>query len=679
MTQLPPYQPPEQPQERAIHLARMVLPQDPRPVPPSARLPLDLTHVELPGVLSDREPIARASLALPGQPSRPTVVARGPGNLEVPWDHHPNVPALLLPGPMVEELRWRNRWRVAHFISPSAIGLPFDPEVLVQAAWYALSRLDRRARRADIAELAYLTSQVDVLGYGSWREMRFLQEMRLPDEIERQVRLRLGPQAPLLDPRCLRWIVTELCVAAACDRPVRPPQLDGRAKEILGALFPLLGRSGIPFRKEVYRAVWCLHDGFSLGPGVPEDRDETGMAMLAMTAAHKAGVRLYGDPDTRLMRAAEMWSIDDEDPAIVDRDVTPSVIREDFRRATGLTVPQFHGLALLRAYRLRAIHGGLPDVLPLLGSLEERVAPGRGDAFLQTVQVSMSMTPRQWGRMVLREFERYGIGYEGWGTVPQHTSETVRDQPVLALPKALVPLGYGLLLDRAAELPGVLYAKRRRLSRRKVATRVGHLFEARLRHRIEGLPERFWVATEDQIDEVVERDAQRPDAIIRTVTSNVYLVIEIHASRLHTGIASGNRRTLDKYLKEYLRKRSQSDALIADARSIISRLSGTEHATVAAAVPLVVTDEALPSDPAFERAIRSKDPGGNPRFVCSVEEFELLLDLAEAGWDIAGLVQNWQLHGQGQMLGTFLQAQAEITPLDDTLAERFVEGFISAA
>lgn len=675
MPELPPYRPPPKQPARELHLAQMMLPQNPKRVHPSQRLRVDMIEIKVPGLLSGEAPLATNALELPGTPRPSRIMVAGKAGLEIPWDSHPDMPALLIPATTAAEVQWQNRWRLSHFVSPGAIDLPFGRGALALAAWHALARVPHV--EAVITELAYLASQVDALGFASAREETFLREMKLPVEVETRVKAEMSGKAPLLDARCLRWIVSELCAAWVCTRRVPPPDLTPAAEEVLGAFLPLLGRSGLPFRHEVYRAVWFLHDTFSLGKGPPGETDPDGLAMLTMTAAHSVGTRMFSEPDAHLLRAVEMWAIEDEDAAIAGRDVTPSAIREEFRRRTGMSVKQFLGVALFASHELRSRHrGASEDSLAALLRLLQYLAQGHMPDFSRTLQRHLTQTPRQLGRAVLAEMQRYKIPYQGLGSVPQHATEAVRDRPMLNVGQVTLPLGHSLFLDRAAQLPGVLYASRNGLRRRNVKGQIGHLFEARLQHRIQRLPaNRMWVAGEQQLDAVVASGDQRPDAVLRAVAGQTFLAVEIHSGRLETGVASGNAPSVKKLLEEYLKKRRQATALAVNAAKVLGPLLGGGPVAPSDVVPLVVTDEALPTNPAFERAALAFAPEANPRFVCSVDEFELLLDLAGHGWDVGGLVRNWQTRGRGQMLGTFLQHAARVTPTGGGFTDRLIDAF----
>jgi hypothetical protein len=79
---------------------------------------------------------------------------------------------------------------------------------------------------------------------------------------------------------------------------------------------------------------------------------------------------------------------------------------------------------------------------------------------------------------------------------------------------------------------------------------------------------------------------------------------------------------------------------------------------------LVVTDQALPANPALADALRRIRPDRHPRFVCSIDELELLLDAGARGWSVPGMVRTWQAGALEQTLAAHLhRAIISVTPL----------------
>lgn len=657
MPSLPPYRPPREQPEPAFHVAEMMLPQNPKPVAPHHRLKVQIDQVQLPASFDGDFPLVGSSLLLPSSVRpRDWTMAPGPGGFEVPWEAHPKLASILIPGPAAQELRWRERWRFEYHLTPACVGLDFSEQALVEAAWAALSRVPDLAEA--IGEVAILTELVDAAGYGSDHEATFLARMDLPKDITQRLAAEMSPRRPLLDPRCLRWIVAEMCVALAHSRPRRRKRLSAEAETVARLFLPLSAGSGVVLAREVYRALWFLHAGFELGAR-DERAEDDALPVLAMTSAYAAGIRLFGEPEDCLARASEMWSLDDRDPFLTGRDVVPSEVRGAFAQKAGLDISTFLALVGVMQLAMRAGHLGVEHARDALWRVVQRFPLQDRRAFVSVVRRHLTLDPRRLGKRILDEMRRYKLPYEGFGTVPRHATEAMRDHPFLDLDGEPRPLGIALFVDRASELPAVFYAQRAGISRREAAGRVGHLFEAQMHHRLARIRARHWVANEQDIDRVAVDEEQRPDALIGS-GSRRYLAVEFNASRLQTGVLAANTKSVEDRVEAYLAKRRQADALVANAPRIIGELRGS--AVLASVDPLLVVDEPLQVNPAFEQVIEKVSPGTNPRFVCSVDEFELLLELGEAGWDIPQAVENWQKDGRGQMLGTALMKQLKLTP-----------------
>lgn len=634
---------------------------------PERRLRVDIEQVRLPTPLNDRLPTVHASLYLP-QSVRPrnwTMIA-GSADLEVPWEPHPQLASVLIPSATAEELRWSDRWRFEYYLTPDVVGLSFSDEALTDAAWAALVRIGNLPTA--IRLLARLIERVDAAGLGAAPEASFLGSMRLPEAIERRVALEMSPRRPLLDPRCLRWILAELCVALVNGGPARPEKLSPQAQVVADTFFRFSTGSGIGHQREFLRALWFLHAGFNLGPGLPKESDGS-LALLSMTSAYAAGVHFHGGFEEQLARAAEMWSLDADDEFLSGRDVDPAAIRSAFTTRAGLPIGMFLGLAGTYHLALRAMHLEVPEARAATVRIFREFSPHHVMAFRSALTHHMGQSPRKLGRNILAEMRRYKMPYNGLGTLPRHAPEALRDRPFLNFDEQPTLLGMSMFIDRAVQLPVHLYGKRREAARRGASGQVGHLFEARMQHRIAHLSGRHWVASGPQIDEVVRAGEKRPDALIGSGDRH-YLAVEINSSRLQTGVISANTASVKTLVERYLGKRAQADALVANAPRIITALRG--QAVIAGVVPLLVVQEPLMQNPAFERVVEELRPGDNPRFVCSADEFELLLELGEKGWDVPQLVANWQRAGFGQMLGTALRRQIRVTPGIGRSADKLV-------
>jgi hypothetical protein len=670
---LEPYKPAPVPREPEVHIAKMMLPQRPVRLPPDRRMRVRVDRYELPQRALADLTFAEVELVLPARlRPRDRVIATGPGGLDVPWEPHPGLPALLIPGPAARQIHQKQRWRFEHHLVPECVGLPYSPEALAEAAWATLAKV--QDLRTLVDALALATEAVDAAGYGSPFEVRFLASMQLPPSIEREVRLGWSPRHPLLDARCLRWIIAELCVALATGRRPRPPAMGDEAKQVARAFLPLSSGSGItPFR-EVLRAVWFLHAGYEIARVGDVAADHRDLQVLAMTAAYAAGTPLFGDPEERIVHAVGLWGLDDDDLHLREGGVAPGEFRDAFERRSGLDVRRFLTILGVAQMAVQSDRLGVAGASRALGTVLRALPERDRERFVALVRAELTQSPKQLGEGILKEMRRYDNPYRGLGSVPRYAPEAMRDRPVLDTGRALRPLGSYLLLDGAVRLPAVLFGRQKQLKRRQVGELVGHLFEAHMQHRVARVKPRFWVAGEQEISRVAEPDERRPDAIIGS-GGRRYLAVEFCSSRLQTGVLSANRRSVEKTVEEHLKKREQASSLADHARRFIRQLRGSDLIT--SVVPLLVVDEPLQVNPAFEEVIAQRAPGVNPRFVCSADEFQMLLELGVSGWDIVDLVERWQAVGHGQMLGTVLTRQVELTPVDARRSHRFAELVVS--
>jgi hypothetical protein len=114
--------------------------------------------------------------------------------------------------------------------------------------------------------------------------------------------------SPLLDPRCLRWIIRELAAAQvagqAAGRSRREPAALAH-ETIARVLFPVTLEANswtFPFR-EVMRAIWLLHEGFQLGDNTAAEADRP----MSILAAYSYGVQQSSGMLRFLDRGGGCW------------------------------------------------------------------------------------------------------------------------------------------------------------------------------------------------------------------------------------------------------------------------------------------------------------------------------------------------------------------------------------
>jgi hypothetical protein len=595
-------------------------------------------------------------------PPDPVFLPGGPaGRIELPWRQDP-LTGLLIPDHALQRLWWDRSFSVRNNVTPCALGLPFDAADLAVVAWAALARCPIHQLVRVLAVWAFCA---DVLGPGSEPERALAELLDLPGELQARLRGAVSDGSPLLDPRCLRWIIRELAAAQVAGQAAgrsrwEPPDLAHEA--IARLLFPVTlqaNSSAVPFR-EVLRAVWLLHEGFQLGHDTIAEADRP----MSIVAAYTYGVHHSTGMLRFLDRGRRLLEVDDVHPAVAGFSPRPSALREAFTRQTGLTTTQWMRGAAAMAVRYFLWVANARPLLATLDQLMEVELPGRLSAsFRDLVERELVTTLEELGRAVLAETQRGGGTYAGLGSTPMHDSRAMRDRPLLCDGDGLLhPLGFGLLLDRSVDLPRYVVERSGRVGGDRLLRNVlGHAFEAYASDRIVELRGRHQVLTEDQITAVLGLHTRRGDAVIGY--NGDYVLVEISVQALNRGIAAGDPASITRRCADYHAEADQAEAM---ARRLGELVRAYDLPAVRSWTYLVVTDQALPASPALADALRRIRLTRNPRFVCGIDELELLVDAGHRGWSVPGMIGSWQASALEQTLAVHLHRQVLwLTPLED--------------
>lgn len=658
----------------AIHFSRT-------PPPPSmnaarealGQLRWQLTALEgigpIPDDLAPSRQAALAHLYLPGSMQSPPITllpASSSVALEVPW-RRSDTHDLWLPATTAAGQRRERAWRTERYATPSAVELDFAPEDLASAAWPTLLQL------GDVEGLIFWLSSVavrlDVYGWCSPYEQHLADQMNLPDELQMRLRAEMGHRRPFLDARCLRWIICELAVAIARPRRAKLPDEAGQVA-LVRDTFLRSTKAGWPTYPELLRALWFLHEHWSY---VPREHDDSIVDLgLAVSAAQTAGVRLFGPTEARLARAGELWSIEDAHPAVQSSRLLPSTFRRIFSNRTRLTTDEWIVMWEFQDLYLRARVLGLRDTARtaerFLSSLPDR----KREKFFAAIRAHMAATPRQLGTLILDELRRHRIPYRGLGSLPRTPLRCVRDRPVLQTRDGrYLALGVGAVLDRVADLPRHLAVNVDGIGNRASRGAVGYFYQARVENLTRRLarPElrvRHRVAGDAELSAALGQASSKPDLVI--VDQFDYLFVEVYSGSLTGDLAAGAREPVAARMKQYARKVGQAEAAQEQVHKVASNVFSSRR--VDSCRVLVVTDEALPTNPAFVRRMTELRPGKNPKVVCSVEEFEQLVLLGEKGYSVPSLVAGWQQSQVDELLGAHLRETAErVVNTDDLRLE----------
>jgi hypothetical protein len=595
-------------------------------------------------------------------PPDPAFLPGGPaGRIELPWRQDAQT-GLLLPDHTLQRLWWDRSFSVHNNVTPRALGLPFEAADLAAVAWAALERCSVHQLVRVLAGLAF---RADVLGPGSDLERALAELLELPGDLQPRLRGAVSDGSPLLDPRCLRWIIRELAAAQVAGQAAgrsrwEPAILAHEA--IARLLFPvtLQANSSASPVAEVLRAVWLLHEGFQLGDATAAEADRP----MSLVAAYTYGVQQSGGMLRFLDRGRRLLEVDDDHPAVGRFSPLPSALREAFARQTGLTTTQWvHGAAAVAVRYFVWVANARPHLATLDQLMEVELPVRLSASFRGVVDRELVTTLDDLGRAVLAELRRDGVAYAGLGSIPKHDSRVMRDRPLLRDGDGLLhPLGFGLLLDRSVDLPRYVVERSGRVGGDRLLRNVlGHAFEAYASDRIVELRGRHQVLTEHQLTAVLGPHARRGDAVIGY--HGDYVLVEISVQALNRGIAAGDPASISRRCAGYHAKADQAEAM---ARRLGELVRAYDLPAVRSWTYLVVTDQALPASPALADALRRIRPARNPRFICGIDELELLVDAGHRGWSVPGMVHNWQAGALEQTLAAHLHHQVlSLTPLED--------------
>jgi hypothetical protein len=607
-------------------------------------------------------------------PADPEFLPAGPtGRLELPWRQDP-VLGLLLPDRVLQDLWLERSYEGCCNLTPGEVSALFDTADVDMVAWAVLRRCPVQGLVALLAGWAF---RGDILGWAGLLDQSAAALLGLPAELQAHVHPAVRGERPLLDPRCVRWILREVAAATVTGEWSAPPSWRpaGLAQEAIARLlFPatLEVQVAVPPGVEILRAVWLLHENFTLG----QDPADLVDRVMSIMATYTYGLRQPIGMLRFLDRARRVLAVSDTHPAVADAPRPPSALRAAFTEATGLSTDQWvRGGAALAVRYLIWVADHRPHLATLDQLMELNLPRRLSGAFRSLVAGQLCTTVEDLGQAVLAELRRRRLDYTGVGSTPRDDSRAMRDRPLLRLEDGNIhPIGFGLLLDRIADLPRFVVERSRTLGGDSVLRgMLGRHFEAYVTDRIAQTRDRHQVLTEDQLTQVLGAQTKRGDAIIGYVGD--YLLVEISTQSLVRRIAAGDPAAIASKCEDYHREADQAEAMARRLRDLVRayELPGVQGWSY-----LVVTDQALPTNPALAAALRRIRPTRNPRFVCSIEEFELLVDAGIRGWSIPSLVRGWQTSQLEQSLAGHLHSNMlRLTPLEERDTEPFANDWLA--
>lgn len=506
--------------------------------------------------------------------------------------------------------------------TPAEVGIAISPEILRDISWRVLCRADPE----HVIRVAASLSCFAEVWFGrpefAMRSARFV---GCPTPIEARLLAETSIGRPLFDPRCLRWVITDIAAAVASDA-WEAPYFDRKSDHEYAERVLFSGVASdtwVPNDRDVARALWFLHADFRFTPfGTdidPADLDPLSLlTALGSTTAH---------PLTwmeRIDRWLAMWRTEDSDPCIASAPIRPSEIRGEFRRLLGVEIEGWlSGVMLLSCVVVRNAMFRLR--LPLFQSLADFASVDRGPRlstnFVAALERGAVSTVRELGTAAIAESSTFA----GLGSLSRQDTNALRNAPIIQFDGGNIAISsVDLLATRAAKLPLHFQSldPNTGLQFRQVSATAGHLFEGHVGRLLSRLPSSVRVIGPAEIASVVPKSQMKCDFIV--VDGNHYLLIEASLQSRNRRSEWGDTLAIQDLCERYQHKADQAEATRAYLAAIAKafNLAPCRRSEI-----LVVVDLPLPPSPPVINELGRQRPGRNPHFVCGITELDRLVSL----------------------------------------------------
>lgn len=589
-----------------------------------------------------------ALLPLRGQPPE-LLDPAGAVGLTLPWRGHPHLD-LTLPSSAVEKLRARERWPgIGVPVTPVSIGLTFSPSSMATAALRAFGLV--RDRDALVAWLADLALNVELHESDRGFAVSLVDKMGLAQQYANKLIAELGGNRVLFSSACVRWLLME--ALAAPPPPFGIPKQDPGSVMLERTWFPSISRAMEPTERELLRAVFLAHEEFLQVDGNVDDAQ----AILTAMASSGFGRTTFGDPIDRLVRAHATWRVPDAATDVKRFKEPPSELRRRLAGRFGLQLDDLFVHGVLRCLRVAGRIGGSEPASVVDQMLRLPRAAQSEAAFLALTEQYLVRDVRSLGDAL-----RPVGGVMGWGSAPRAVTPAMGETPIVLTSRGPLVWSLEWLSVAFAELPRRLIAELG-YQPSEIGKILGDLFEAYFRGRVRSLDRNsHWTAADSQIKKLFP--AKRPDFVIAHGSDGV--AIELTNRKLRFDAAAGDVQKVVKILSDYQEKLEQA-AEVAVHRQRAGQLFSLPKLRTCRALLVV-------SDPVAVTPRIAAFAGNAPDlYVCDADEFELLLDMGDAGWSIPDRVAIWQQQDNTMLLGHSLERVRWIRSGPPKRAERLVQ------
>lgn len=313
--------------EWALHICRFPV-EAPRPWDRAIWLPAPAPHELRPGV------VAEHTLYLPGpDPGKvwPILASEVDQTLPGLWVEMEGTP-LTIPLLAEQVRRFEEDWRTKTVFTPWAVRYPFDEATHAKVGWAVLARIPREQL---MGALALLSSVFECQGQDPQFLEMFVRSMALPPAYRNKLLGAARGGQPILDPKSLRWILTEIAAADDAELSQRAawrPVPNSDEELLVRALLPLLLGDGLPRWTHLRTALWLLGDSFH-GAENPMSTEE---GILAGVTALGCSTAQQGAWLPTLERWNDIWSTPDNHRAVQASSAPPTTMRQAYAQQLGI-------------------------------------------------------------------------------------------------------------------------------------------------------------------------------------------------------------------------------------------------------------------------------------------------------------------------------------------------------
>lgn len=579
--------------------------------------------------------VSARGLALSAAQVRPLTLVRSPtsGILE-PQGRHPHLD-LYVPTDAIRTQYFNQEFAASVLQTLEDAGVPTPWQSARAASFRALGEAgpDRV-----LEVLLSICWRLEAAGPCSDYESRLLQVARWPKPLESTLQDGLAEGRPFLHPVILRHLILEAAAAR---------KLTGRANQSLHR-FP----EAAPIDKLVKRKPWehpgaaVLRAAFTFQsawgrPAMPSRDPDELLAIMALGRIRHAPLHQH---DTRMLVATRQYGLADEHPHL-DKAAKPSTFARVLSDAAGMTVDE------------HASFGGVV----LLGLLSDaRLGDGRGGNLVSRLPVKLRRNGlaalQRWLTIRMNHLSNHAVraarsagGYEGWGSVPKSAGLVFDRFPVVRHRGAYHAVGINQLNDAWARLPERLLVEVEGWDDNRVRSHLGHMFAAVMTEstlRLHSTRANLF-HTDSEIGPFFG-SGTRPDGLLSDGDS--HLLVEFQAGHVNERVDRGDPIGVRLLLKRYTKKLNQAKTAEQKLPELLDFLGRSRR--VGMSTCLVVIQDPMILNPVYASELDRL--GINPRFYCSAEEYEYLIELGLKGVGVPSAVKAWQASGVQMPLGRWL-------------------------